>query len=137
MHWAAHARHSVACYGAPYVLFGVCVCINYVLPYFMWPHQLAMAPEAAVYLPLLGSVLGVLLIAEEQWTPRLRPYLPLFWHVTLLYCLPFTATMMFLLTGGHVAWLVGIATTIIVLITLVDWKSFLGIAGRGLGLRLL
>ena len=83
----------------------------------------------------IGAFLCVLLIVEEKWPKSLLPYMPTFWHLTLLYCLPFTSTMMFLLTQGSSEWLVNIAIVIILLFLLADWLSalVLGIVGVALG----
>ncbi|MHA7877791.1 MAG: HD domain-containing protein, partial [Bacteroidota bacterium] len=67
----------------------------------------------------------------------LIPYLPSFWHLTLLYCLPFTSTVMFLITQGSVEWLINIAITIMFLIVLVDWVSFLLLSILGVTLGFL
>jgi len=76
-------------------------------------------------LRLVGATLCGLLIVKDKWPESLLPYLPTFWHLTLLYCLPFTSTVMFLLTQGSVEWLINVALTIMFLIVLVDWMSFI------------
>jgi hypothetical protein len=64
----------------------------------------------------------------------LLPYLPTYWHLTLLYCLPFTSTVMSLLTQGSVKWLINVALTIMFLIVLVDWLSFVILTALGIAL---
>lgn len=131
-----YSQRQVDKYGAPYLLFGTFCCINFTLPYFMWEHDMAAAYQLMLYLRVLGGLACGLLVVREKWPNILLPYLPTFWHLTLLYCLPFTSTVMFLLTQGSVEWLINVAITILFLIVLVDWLSFviLSILGVTLGL---
>ena len=59
------------------------------------------------------------------WPGRLKPYFPLYWFVTLFYCLPFGATLAFLrLYEGNFAFIAFLASFIL-LGYLVDSKNFL------------
>ena len=132
-----YSQQQVAKYGAPYILFGTFCCINFTLPYFMWAYGAPVSYDLMLYLRVLGGLACGLLIVRDKWPTSLLPYLPTFWHMTLLYCLPFTSTVMFLLTQGSMEWLINIAITIMFLIVLVDWVSFIILATLGLGLGLL
>lgn len=131
-----YSQKQVAKYGAPYILFGAFCCINFTLPYFMWEHGAPGAYTLMLYLRVLGGLACGLLIVRDKWPAPLTPYLPTFWHLALLYCLPFTSTVMFLLTGGSVEWLINVAITIMFLIVLVDWVSFILLTSLGLALGL-
>jgi hypothetical protein len=119
-----YAQKQVAKYDAPYLLLGIFCVVNYIFPHFMWAYKDAHS-ELILYLRFIGAMACGLLIVKDKWSPSLLPYLPTFWHLTLLYCLPFTSTVMFLLTQGSVEWLINIALTIMFLIVLVDWMSFI------------
>ena len=131
-----YSQQQVDKYGAPYILFGAFCCVNYTLPYFMWEHGTPISYDLMLYLRVLGGLACGLLIVRDKWPASLVRYLPTFWHLTLLYCLPFTSTIMFLLTQGSVEWLINVAITIMFLIVLVDWMSFvlLSVSGVVLGL---
>ena len=133
----AYSRQQVDKYGAPYTLLGVFCCLNFTFPYFMWKHETTGLYETMLYLRVLGAVLCGLLIVRDKWPSYLLPYLPTFWHLTLLYCLPFTGTVMFLITQGSAEWLINIAITIMFLIVLVDWLSFIILTLLGISLGLL
>ncbi len=124
-HIVQYSQKQVEKYGAPYILFGAFCCINYTLPYFMWEHDTPGPYNLMLYLRVLGGLTCGLLIVRDKWPKSLLPYLPTFWHFTLLYSLPFTSTVMFLLTQGSVEWLINVAITIMFLIVLVDWVSFI------------
>jgi Na+/proline symporter len=130
-----YSRRQVDKYGAPYILFGAFCCINFTLPYFMWEHASRDSYDLMLYLRVWGGLACGLLIVRDKWPNSLLPYLPTFWHLTLLYCLPFTSTVMFLLTQGSAEWLINVAITIMFLIVLVDWLSFviLSVLGVALG----
>ncbi len=131
----AYSQARVAQYGAPYILFGVFLLINYTIPYFIWTPTLPQYENLMIYLRMVGGVLCVLLIFREKWSPSLLPYMPTFWHFTVMYCLPFTSTLMLLLTGAGIEWVVNIFGTIILLFVLLDWltATIVGILGISLG----
>ena len=132
-----YSQKQVEKYGAPYILFGAFCCINYTLPYFMWEHDTPGASHLMLYLRTMGAMACGLLLVRDKWPQSFLPYLPTFWHLTLLYCLPFTSTVMFLLTQGSVEWLINVALTIMFLIVLVDWISFMILTVLGVVLGLL
>ncbi len=132
-----YSQRQVAHYGAPYALFGIFCCVNYLFPYFMWEHDAPASYNLMLYLRTLGVLACGLLLVRDKWTQSLLPYLPTFWHLTLLYCLPFTSTVMFLLTQGSVEWLINVALTIMFLIVLVDWMSFMILTILGIALGFL
>ncbi len=130
-----YSQARVEQYGAPYILFGVFLLINYTIPYFIWTPTLPQYEDFMLYLRLIGGVLCVLLIVREKWSPSLLPYMPSFWHFTVLYCLPFTSTLMLLFTGASIEWVVNIFGVIILLFVLLDWltATIVGILGISLG----
>jgi Na+/proline symporter len=132
-----YSHRKIDKYGAAYILFGTFCCINFTLPYFMWTHEFAKSHSLMTYLRLTGATMCGLLIVRDKWPKSLLPYLPTFWHLTLLYCLPFTSTIMFLLTQGSVEWLINVALTIMFLIVLVDWMSFVILTVLGVALGFL
>src|ERR1700733_1414204 len=95
-----YAANQVEKYGASYQLFGGFFLMNYLLPYFMWSHTGAEHYDFLFMLRLIGGVLCTLLVIREKWGPKLQPYLPVFWYLTMLYCFPFMNSLMFLLTQG-------------------------------------
>ena len=133
----AYSQHKIGQYGSAYVPFGLFCCLNFIFPYFMWGHALQGMHDLMLYLRLLGAILCGLLIVKDKWPDAFLPYLPMFWHLTLLYCLPFTSTVMFLLTQGSAEWLINVAITIMFLIVLVDWLSFVILSALGVALGFL
>eukprot|EP01132_Coremiostelium_polycephalum_P000300 gene300-389_t len=124
-----YSQNKVARYGAPYTIFGILCLIN--LVYFIWAKHAIAYENLVLYFRLIGGILCALLIIHEKWPKRLRPYLPTFWHVTVLYCLPFIHTLSLLFAGGGDAWFMGFSIVIMLLIILLDWMSALLISILG------
>jgi len=127
-----YSKNQVNKYGAPYMLFGGFFVINYVLPFFMWTYGSTEIYNLMFMLRLIGGTLCGLLIVQEKWPKKLLPYIPAFWYLTVMYCLPFMSTMMFLLTNGSTEWLINIAIMIILLFILVDWLTTLVLGSLGI-----
>ena len=53
-------------------------------------------PEFLAAIHFTGIVLCSFLMLGALWPHVLKPYLPLYWFVTLFYCLPLSSTLMFL-----------------------------------------
>ena len=130
-----YSQEKTHIYGAPYILFGVFFAINYIVPYFIWPTEILPYNDFIVFLRMLGGVLCGLLIVREKWANWLVPYIPSFWHFTVMYCLPFTGTIMLLFTGASIEWVVHIIAIIILLFLLLDWVTaiIIGVLGVVLG----
>lgn len=132
-----YSQRQVEKYGAPYVLLGLFGVINYILPFYMWEHDTVEGYNLMLYLRATAAMACGLLLIKDKWPTYLLPYLPTFWHLTLCYCLPFTSTVMLLLTNISVEWLVNIVLSITLLIVLVDWLTFFILSALGVGLGLL
>ena len=132
-----YSQKQIAKYGAPYVLLGIFCIVNYIVPYFMWEHDSVRSHDLMLYLCFIGAMACGLLVVKDKWPSSFMPYLPIFWYCTLLYCIPFTSTVMFLLTQGSVEWLINVALAIMFLIVLVDWVSFLLLTVVGIALGFL
>lgn len=60
-------------------------------------------------------------------------YLPLYWHITLCYCLPLMSTYNLLDSSLQTTWIVNSSLSILILVLLVDWISFIVIMFVGIG----
>ena len=130
-----YSRKKVALYGAPYIPLGVFLTLNYVFPYFLWATIPSQYQNTMLALRLIGGTLCGLLIVQEKWSKKLLPYMPIFWYVTVLFCLPFTHTILYLISQGSTEWLISFMGIIILLFILLDWVTalVLGILGVFLG----
>lgn len=108
--------------GYPYIVFGIFGFITYIAYHFVWLYT---NPQGYESLPmrLIASILCVPLIFKKYWPINLKPFLPLYWYITILYCLPFFFTFMLLKNGMSNAWLLNSLSALVLFILLVDLPS--------------
>jgi len=118
--FSANRVHS---YGAQYIAFGIFSVANYILPYFMWSYT-EHDDYVSLSLRFVAGLLSFFLIMNDYWPKSFRKLLPLYWHITLLFCLPFMTTYMLLSTHASIYWLLNMSLALFLLALLVDWLSF-------------
>ena len=117
-----------------YIVFALLMCFNYMLPYYMYTGQ----GEGAMFvIRLIGAVLCVGLLLKPYWKDWSQKYFPSYWRFTLLYCLPFSTTILYALNGGGIEWGINVALTIMLLAMLADWRNFVIISLAGVVLGVL
>jgi solute:Na+ symporter, SSS family len=123
-------------HGSEPELFALWLLFNYMVPIFMHSYSDLVAYNWLLSIRSLGALLCVGLLLKSYWPRQLLTYFSVYYHLSLLYCLPFVTTFLFLLEGGNVEWVVNVTLSIMLLIVLVDWVSFivLSIGGVLLGL---
>ena len=119
-----YSQHKVARYGTNATAFALFLSLNYMAPFFMHIHG-----NAAMHIWILGiksiSVfLCIGLLLRPYWPKALLPYFAFYYHLTLFYCLSFVTTFLFLLEGNSIEWVVNVSLSIMLLIVLVDWGTF-------------
>ena len=126
-----YSREKVDLYGANPTTFALFMTFGCMVPLFMHGYT---APEAYTWLlgvRGVGALLCVGLLLQFQWPTKLLPYFPAYYHFALCYCLPFATTFLFLLGDSSVEYIVNITLSIMLLIVLVDWRSFVGLSVVG------
>jgi signal transduction histidine kinase len=129
-----YSQNRVNRYGANHTTFAVFTCLNYMLPYFMWTSGEVYCCNILTTMRFLGTTMCIPLLLKNYWPIRTLQYFPAYWHTTVMYVLPFSTTLSFLIVGGTPEWLINIALAIIMLCAVVDWLTFIMLAGLGIGL---
>ncbi len=127
-------QNRVSRCGANYTTFAAFLCLNYILPYFMWTSGEVYRCNVLTIMRFLGATMCILPLLKNYWPTRVLKYFPVYWYTTVLYVLPFSTTLSFLIVGGTTEWLINIALTIMMLSAVVDWLSFIVLAVLGVGL---
>jgi PAS domain-containing protein len=133
----SYSQKKVTQYGANYTAFAFFMAFHYMLPFFMRTHVNTETMYTwLLVIKLIGASLCMGLLLKPYWPNQLTIYFPTYWHATLLYCLPLSFTLLFLINGSNVEWLVNISVGITLLIVLVDWITFLflSVIGTALGI---
>lgn len=118
-------------YGARYIAFGVFSTVNYLIPMYMWSEW--HANDTSVYIVrIIAIVLSFMLTVSDSWSSSLKKYRPLFWHFTVMFCLPFLVTFMLLFDGFTLYWIININIAVLFGIILLDFESFSVIYSTGI-----
>lgn len=133
---SVRSRTKLAGYDSEPELFALWLLFNYMAPIFMHSYTDLVAYNWLLSIRSLGALLCVGLLLKSYWPKQLLTYFPAYYHFSLLYCLPFVSTFLFLLEGGNIEWVVNMTLAIMLLIVLVDWVSFivLSVGGVFLGI---
>ncbi len=110
-------------FGARYIAFGVFCLVNYFFPIYMWSEK--HSGEIAVYsIRVIAIILSFLLTTSDMWLEKYKKYRPLFWHFTVMFCLPFYVTFMIWYEGLSLIWAINASLAILTGLILLDLKSF-------------
>jgi signal transduction histidine kinase len=133
-----YSQNRVSKYGADHTTFAAFLCFNYILPYFMWIYGETYRCNVLTITRFLGAMMCIPIIFKNSWPTRALKYFPTYWHMTVMYTLPLSTTLSFLIMGGTREWLLNIALAIIMLSAVVDQLSFiiLAVLGIFLGIKL-
>ena len=118
--------------GGLHTLFAILMCFSYMLPYGLYTGP----GEGVVFaIRFIGAILCVGLLLKPYWGDWLQKYFYAYWHCTLLYCLPFSTTIFYVLNNGGTVWAINVAVAIMMLAMMADWRRFgmISLAGVALG----
>lgn len=118
------------------VAVGVITFLGFPLLYWVWAVWLPQ-PYENLGLRVLASLLGLGLTITPYWPPLMKPYLPWYWFLTLLYLLPFFFTHSFLMNQASDISAMSLLCSIFILAILVDWVSLTLLLVLGCGLAFL
>lgn len=113
-----------------YLTFAIYGLINTIIPYLLWSYNLK--DQLTIVLQIMGSTLCFLLLFFQDWKPDFKEYLPVYWYISLLYCLPFLSTYMLLNNAFSTGWTINSILSLFLLSMLTDWSKFLILLGVGI-----
>jgi signal transduction histidine kinase len=129
--WVDYCTGQVEIYGMQYKEFSIFAIANFTFPNFMWSKGLSDG-FIVVSLKYIAGILCAGLLMKENWPKKLQLYFPLYWYLTLLFCLPFTMTIMVLDHDFANGWIVLTLLSIFLLASLVSWKDYLAMMSFGI-----
>lgn len=103
----------------PYVIFGIFGVISYPIFYLIWIYFNSVGYENLI-LRIIVVFLCIPLICANHWPKKLKPFLPYYWYITLLYCLPFLFTYLLLMNKMSYVWTLNCMTVVVLSILLLD-----------------
>lgn len=105
-----------------FITFGIFGFISYPLYYLIW---LFAWPSGYENLPLriIASLICLPLILKNSWPNYAKIYLPLYWYLLLIYCLPFFFTFMLFKNNFSTVWLLNTMSALVWAVLLTDALS--------------
>lgn len=129
---------SVTQFGAQFTAFSIFGLINYPIYYIIWVSLSGLeSSHENIILRLIATLLCLGLILRKKWHKKLKKWLPLYWYITLTYCLPFFFTIELLHNLHSTVWIMAFTSIIFWLVLLVDLASAFFLLFIGMGLALL
>ena len=124
------STNRVELFGAQYKAYGIFGILNFPIAYFILHN--AMQQDESIGLRLCAAILCVPLAFYKYLPEKIKTYLPLYWHVVLMYSLPFFGTYMLLKSHISLGWLSNITLALMLMILLLDWISLFVISFLGI-----
>ncbi len=109
-------------FGAQDTLFAIFSLVFFMMPYYGLFDSDAASHNLVFGFRAAAGILSFLLIMKPIWPQKALLYYPLFWHFSLLFCLPFFSTFLLI---KEVLPMSSFFLTIFLLAILVDWLSFI------------
>lgn len=114
-------------------LFGIVMMINYPLFGVFWKLEHFQLTEEFI-LRITAALLCACLAFNQFWPRQLLKFLPVFWYIVLLFCLPYFFAYLTLINNGSTLWLMNCVSAIffLLLVSSVLGALILLISGVGL-----
>ena len=134
---AALANLRVSKYGAQYLTFALYVMINYPIAYFYGIYGEQDSSYDYFILRILSLLLCVPLLLNKKWPHNLKPYLPIYWYLTLIVAIPVMSLYMLIEQKFSLGWVVNFNIGVMIMILLVDWVVFIILELVGIAIAVL
>jgi Na+/proline symporter/signal transduction histidine kinase len=111
----------------PQVMLFCAFCIgSYAAPFFMFPWGKDGGENfiTAIVIRIIASVLCFALAFHQYWPQRYEKIMPILWHFTLFFCLPYGTTILYFVERGSQEWVLNLSLATILLISMTDWRTF-------------
>ncbi len=126
-------QHNLASSAHQLVAVGAIAFIGFPLFYWIWSVGFPQTYENG-WLRLVGSLLGLGLMLSSRWPVWMKPYLPLYWFVTIVYVLSFFFAYSFLVNQASVVSALSLLCSVFLLVLLLDLVSLSVVLLLGWGL---
>lgn len=119
-----HSEHQVVTIG----IFGT---IGFPLYYYIWT-VLFPQPYETLSLRMIGCLLCFGLSIKNHWPKPIQKYMPIYWYITIMYCLGFFFSFMLFKSQVTIISAMSSLVTVFLMILLVDWMSLIIMSSLGL-----
>ncbi|AIL65894.1 Sensor histidine kinase [Rickettsiales bacterium Ac37b] len=119
----------------PYLFsFGIVLFIGFLGFYFF--NNFIAVPEGydSLFMRCIVGLLALPFILKIHFLSKFKTFLPIYFHVTLLYCLPFFFSYLLFKNPNSYVWVVNGLLGLVILNLFVDWLSYSILVFLGVGL---
>ncbi len=118
------SKNQIKKSGCQHYAFSIFAILHYIAPIFVYtPEHL---DSILTGLRIVAVVFCFGLIFADYWPQKWRQqYFPFYWYITLCFCLPFLSTYTTFVTAGGQWWMFNTVLSLLLLIMLTDWKTFI------------
>lgn len=122
-------------FGAPVYTFAIFGLINYPAAFLL--SYLYGTSIYEFFFRLTATILCLFLILKNSWPKSLKKFFPLYWYITITFCLPVLGTFLLLEHNTSQWWLMNCSTGILILVLSLDTIMFLVSLTVGIAIGLL
>jgi signal transduction histidine kinase len=117
-----------------FIACGVLLTLGLSADYFLW-HNVTIQHYENIPLRTIAIILSLGLAFKNYWPSKLKAFMPIYWHITLIYTLTFFFTFMLLKNGAHSLWPMISIIALVFLILLTNWitTTFILFIGVSIG----
>ena len=112
-------------FAIPHMAFGVFVLLNYIFPYFTFQAETDQLYITESYLRSVSGLGCIILLFKDIWPQEYKKYFPIFWHINIIFTLPFMSSFILFANDFSVLWLAVFAIMLLLMTALVDWSRCL------------
>jgi signal transduction histidine kinase len=133
-HLSALAGRKIVQYPAQPIAFTMVMFALYTLLSALTTSQAAKnaSPNLMASIQFIGVILCIGLMLQGVWPSTLKLYFPLYWFVSLFFCLPFGGTLFFLQTHEGVWHAALFVAAFLFLSAIVDVKTWCALSSMGI-----
>ncbi|KGP64272.1 histidine kinase [Legionella norrlandica] len=114
-------------------LFGIVMMINYPLFGVFWKLERFQLTEEFV-LRVIATFLCACLAFNQFWPKQLLKFLPIFWYIVLLFCLPYFFAYLTLINNASTLWLMNCVSAVFFLLLVSSVLGSLILLTLGVGI---
>lgn len=110
-------------FGAQHNTFAIFGLINY--PVAMIFEYFVMDDSSGIYIRTIATILCLILLFKNYWPHKLKKYLPLYWYLSVTFCLPILTTYLLFKHNMSLEWLMNYTVGGVIEILILDALAFI------------
>lgn len=110
-------------FGAQYNTFAIFGLINYPLAIIF--EYFAIDDNSGIYIRTIATILCLILLLKNYWPHKLKKYLPLYWYLSITFCLPILTTYLLFRHNMSLEWSMNYTVGVLIEVLILDAVAFI------------